>query len=71
MLLAVALSAAQDEQEQEAEYVIPQYTAAELVAQADEKLAAGDEDGAAKALTDALRAEGATGSIASLVLWRA
>ncbi len=62
VLLATASSAAQDEQE--AEYAVPQYTAAELVAQADEKLAAGDEDGALTALEEALRAEGATGEMA-------
>ena len=62
-LLAAGVGAAQDEQAQqpEGEYVV--FTAAELVVQADEKLAAGDEDGAATALENALRAEGATGEM--------
>jgi tetratricopeptide (TPR) repeat protein len=64
VLLATAASAVQDVQTQEPEYIVPQYTAAELVAQADEKLAAGDEDGAVEKLQEAMRAEGATGEMA-------
>jgi tetratricopeptide (TPR) repeat protein len=64
VLLATAASAVQDEQAQEPEYVVPQYTAAELVTQADEKLAAGDEDGAVEKLQTAMRAEGVTGEMA-------
>jgi tetratricopeptide (TPR) repeat protein len=64
VLVAAGAGAVQDEQaqEQQPEYVA--FTAAELVAQADEKLAAGDKDGAATALEQALRAEGATGEMA-------
>ena len=64
VLVAAGAGAVQEEeaQEQQPEYVA--FTAAELVAQADEKLAAGDKDGAATALEQALRAEGATGEMA-------
>jgi tetratricopeptide (TPR) repeat protein len=63
-LLAAGVGAVQDEPAQEPEYVIVNLTAAELVAKADEKLAAGDKSGAATDLDDALRAEGATPDLA-------
>jgi tetratricopeptide (TPR) repeat protein len=65
VLLATAASAVQEEQAKEGEeVVVPVYTAPEYVAFADEKLAAGDTDGALKDLEAALRAEGATGEMA-------
>jgi tetratricopeptide (TPR) repeat protein len=60
VLLAAPAAAAQEEPE----YVVQQFTAAELVIRADEKLAAGDEEGAVKALHRAVSSEGATGEIA-------
>jgi len=68
MVLLTAPTAAVEEQEQkqeqEQEYVVQHFTAAELVARADKKLAAGDADGAVEALHRAVTAEGATGEIA-------
>ena len=61
VLLATAAVAAVNEQE---EVLAPGRTAPELVLEADQKLAAGDMDGAVKALDQAVRAEGATGEMA-------
>ncbi len=63
LLLAAGASGVQEEEEGEM-VPAPDKTAAELVAEADAKLAAGDSDGAANALTQALRAVGATGEMA-------
>ncbi len=64
LLVAAGVGAQEEAPPEESEPAFVNFTAAELEAQADEKLAAGDKDGAVVALEQALRAEGATGEMA-------